>query len=49
MMMNKWSDIGELSPEDLELIEIANAVNEKLDPYYMLSVVKVGNEEMVNQ
>ena len=49
MMMNKWSDIGAVSSEDLELIEIANAVNEKLDPYYMLSVVKVGNEEMVNQ
>jgi len=38
-----------LSPDELLLIDICNAVNELLDPAFMPSMVKVGMGEMVNQ
>ena len=37
-----------MSTEDEESAQIANKVNEQLDPTYMLSMVKVGITEMMN-
>ena len=37
-----------MSAEDEESAQIANKVNEQLDPTYTLSMVKVGITEMMN-